>query len=846
MNNRGVLPGTNDSGKPQVHPLYNSHNIKLYSHFIPVYVQHPWPTNLELVEQEPSQVSTSRTSLHGSIQQTKVVAHVRNNSVPREKPRDHTQRNDCPPPAAHGVLHCQDEQGTKVVAHVQNSSVPREKPRDHTQRNDCPTPAAHGVLHCQDEQGTAETALGLKASASDDVTSQPETNTKQECERLKDFQTPCINKGQDMDTERSSKTERPLNRKQDKQAMVPKTVRMSIPLIAMKPCKLLHRGHVPYSVIVRTTRRPSGVYKIAYKWETVYVSSPTSNIIKELRKQFSGDGKQEIVKFLLNLTKEELEMVSVFWLNESIHVHHCGRSYLECIKDLQGKKPMLNDIQPILCSMTNAGVTVINNDSKTSKDDREQSQHVSILPSHHIEDADRYSPLDDHSAPTFSLMPRKRPACDDGEKSQFHTDAKKIKYDQHGQLSRHLPTKSPKDIPICRRQTTLSSSATVPSTVMNLNMKITEMSLSNVSTIPALAVSSGQRSQPIRASEDKSMNLQNFHENQTTHDVLQQLGISPRSPEFEARTENDNMWKVTGHAVPTNIIRKDKRVDATLSTVTKEYQPACPTTIQVNKYSPKKLQRQSIRRKCKSPSKETLRDHSTVLGKHSQTGSPCFEPSSAEKGQKHTVGSAHSQHTKITPRYELMQPEKRTRGNVYSDQEQKVSTTSGNDPTKNKKMTPVSSESISDNSFANKPSVITPNAVNQKPELNVSKLLERMLKAAPTQQNPPNFLGQTKTPGEGRSCKTKNPQYKGRGSHTGKTLVCESIVSSTQTYSSIQHSQTKVRNKTSGETRKIRARQLLKKGTDSTQGVGVFSVLKTFGSKVLNMMNPFVTPNDGQ
>ncbi|XP_048253528.1 uncharacterized protein LOC125381161 [Haliotis rufescens] len=466
---------------------------------------------------------------------------------------------------------------------------------------------------------------------------------------------------------------------------------------------------------------------------------------------------------------------------------------------------MLNDIQLILCSMTNASVT---------------------------EDPDRYSPLDDHSAPTFRLMPRKRPACDDGEKSQFHTDAKKIKYDQHGQLSRHLPTKSPKD--------------TVPSTVMNLNMKITEMSLSNVSTIPALAVSSGRRSQPIRPSEDKSMNLQNFHENQTTHDVLQQLGISPRSPEFEARTENDNIGKVTGHAVPTNIIRKDKRVDATLSTVTKEYQPACPTTIQVNKYSPKKLQRQSIRRKCKSPSKETLRDHSTVLGKHSQTGSPCFEPSSAEKGQKHTVGSAHSQHTKITPRYELMQPEKRTRGNVYSDQEQKVSTTSGNDPTKNKKMTPVSSESISDNSFANKPSVITPNAVNQKPELNVSKLLERMLKAAPTQQNPPNFLGQTKTPGEGRSCKTKNPQYKGRGSHTGKTLVCESIVSSTQTYSSIQHSQTKVRNKTSGETRKIRARQLLKKGTDSTQGVGVFSVLKTFGSKVLNMMNPFVTPNDGQ
>ncbi|XP_067650912.1 nascent polypeptide-associated complex subunit alpha, muscle-specific form-like [Haliotis asinina] len=215
-----------------------------------------------------------------------------------------------------------------------------------------------------------------------------------------------------------------------------------LPLIDIKPCKLLHRGHVPYSVVARTKRRPSGVYKVAYMWETVYVGS-SSNVIKDLRKQFSGNGKLDLIEFLLNLTKKELEMVSVYWLDEAIHVHSCGKSYLECITDLQGRKPKFNDIQPILCSMSAA--SVVSTDSQTLKHGKGQSQDdVSIRPSNATEEPKtivqrRLGSADKRTSPGFSVTSRKRPAEEDGERSQFHTDQKKIKTGQLAEQPMNRP-----------------------------------------------------------------------------------------------------------------------------------------------------------------------------------------------------------------------------------------------------------------------------------------------------------------------------------------------------------------------------------------------------------------------
>ncbi|XP_046575485.1 E3 ubiquitin-protein ligase RBBP6-like [Haliotis rubra] len=588
-----------------------------------------------------------------------------------------------------------------------------------------------------------------------------------------------------------------------------------LPLIDMKPCKLLHRGHVPYPVIVRTKLRPSGVYKVAYRWETIYVGS-SSNIIKDLRKQFSGNGKQDLIEFLLNLPEEELEMVSVYWLDKTIHVHNCGKSYLECITYLQGKKPKFNDIQPILCSMSTASVAVVNADSKTFTHENGQSQDVSVRPSNGTEERKkvfrrRLSSLDKHTAPDFSLMSRKRPAEEDREKSQFHTDSKKMKTDQHVEHSmHHCLTKSPKDTPICRSETAnLYFSTTVPSTNMNLKMQnidTPEMSLSNIPRSPVMTKSSyKQRSQSIRgASVDMSSN----HENLTTRELPQQFCISPRSPEFEERIQHDTVGCMAGR---TNI-RKDKNDNIPISTVSKENPPACPTTLQVDKNFQKKLQLQPAGDKCESPSEETFRHYLTAPQEHSQKTNPSFQASSERNEQTHTVSSTQSLHTAIQPRRALRSPEKDPGTNEHSDEKHKESTTcarGGNDPERN--IPPVSSTSPS--GLAETLSVLTSHAVSEPepdttrsrtgvPTRDISKLLEIMLKAAPAK---PGSVGWSIKPSGSRNLVTKNETtslpYKSPGANSVGMLVCEPIVSSTQTCPSNQSSQTKVPCKASGEQR---------------------------------------------
>jgi hypothetical protein len=85
-----------------------------------------------------------------------------------------------------------------------------------------------------------------------------------------------------------------------------------------------------------------GVYKIAYKWETIFVASSSSRIAKQLVNHLGGHGQQDLFNFLNNLRPEDIEDVSVYWLDEREYDHCCCQSYITCISRIQGKRPMFN------------------------------------------------------------------------------------------------------------------------------------------------------------------------------------------------------------------------------------------------------------------------------------------------------------------------------------------------------------------------------------------------------------------------------------------------------------------------------------------------------------------------
>lgn len=118
----------------------------------------------------------------------------------------------------------------------------------------------------------------------------------------------------------------------------------SITTTEMKPCMLLLKGHIPYSVIFQTTQDLTfkGVFKIAYEWNTIFVSR-WGLVIPGLRKQFTRQGNKLLYEFMSMLNKDQLKNVSVFWVDEAKYDHKCKPSYKKCITALMGRAPIYNN-----------------------------------------------------------------------------------------------------------------------------------------------------------------------------------------------------------------------------------------------------------------------------------------------------------------------------------------------------------------------------------------------------------------------------------------------------------------------------------------------------------------------
>ncbi|XP_046347516.1 uncharacterized protein LOC124128161 isoform X1 [Haliotis rufescens] len=118
-------------------------------------------------------------------------------------------------------------------------------------------------------------------------------------------------------------------------------------LLKLKPCKVLQKGHIPFTELDRIPYSVRGVYKIAYNWQTIYVGSGSCNVKQTLKSHFSGHGRSDLFEFIKSLSQRDLEKVTVYYLDETMYVHNCPKkSYMKCIEDMQGTKPKFNGLLP--------------------------------------------------------------------------------------------------------------------------------------------------------------------------------------------------------------------------------------------------------------------------------------------------------------------------------------------------------------------------------------------------------------------------------------------------------------------------------------------------------------------
>ncbi|XP_067651621.1 uncharacterized protein [Haliotis asinina] len=114
-------------------------------------------------------------------------------------------------------------------------------------------------------------------------------------------------------------------------------------LLKMKPCKVLQTGHIPFTEMEQIPYDVRGVYKIAFNWQTIYVGSNSCKIKTTLKSHFSGHGRVDLFDYIKRLSQKDLEKVTVYYLDETKYVHNCPKkSYMKCIEDLQGARPMFN------------------------------------------------------------------------------------------------------------------------------------------------------------------------------------------------------------------------------------------------------------------------------------------------------------------------------------------------------------------------------------------------------------------------------------------------------------------------------------------------------------------------
>ncbi len=113
-------------------------------------------------------------------------------------------------------------------------------------------------------------------------------------------------------------------------------------LFQLPSCKVLQKSHVPFTEVGDIPYSMRGVYKIAYNYKTIYVGGLPCNLRQTLRNHFNGNGQKDLYEFIKSLSQRDLENISVYWLDENKHAHTCKKSYMKCVEELEGGKPMFN------------------------------------------------------------------------------------------------------------------------------------------------------------------------------------------------------------------------------------------------------------------------------------------------------------------------------------------------------------------------------------------------------------------------------------------------------------------------------------------------------------------------